>query len=69
MFKATAPAALTAPVEVATGIATDLIPLSVLRLDLDPGEPWYSFLGRRGRDCRLNGGTGWSEIRKESDHD
>jgi hypothetical protein len=21
------------------------------------------------RDCRLNGGTGWSEIRKESDHD
>jgi hypothetical protein len=20
-------------------------------------------------DCRLNGGTGWSEIRKESDHD
>jgi hypothetical protein len=20
------------------------------------------------RDCRLNGGTGWSEIRKESDH-
>jgi hypothetical protein len=22
-----------------------------------------------GWDCRLNGGTGWSEIRKESDHD
>jgi hypothetical protein len=21
------------------------------------------------RDCRLNGGTGWSEIREESDHD
>jgi hypothetical protein len=20
-------------------------------------------------DCRLNGGTGWSEIREESDHD
>jgi hypothetical protein len=26
----------------------DLIPLSHLRLDLDPGEPWHSFLGRRG---------------------
>jgi hypothetical protein len=32
------------------GAAThdDLIPLSVLRLDLDPGEPWPLFLGRRG---------------------
>jgi hypothetical protein len=26
----------------------DLIPLSVLQLDLDPGEPWPLFLGRRG---------------------
>jgi len=26
-------------------------------------------IGGRDRDCRLNGGTGWSEIRKESDHD
>jgi hypothetical protein len=26
----------------------DLIPLSVLQLDLDPGEPWAAFLGRRG---------------------
>jgi hypothetical protein len=25
-----------------------MIPLSVLRLDLDPGEPWPLFLGRRG---------------------
>jgi hypothetical protein len=25
-----------------------------------PVVPW---------DCRLNGGTGWSEIREESDHD
>ena len=23
----------------------------------------------KNRDCRLNGGTGWSEIREESDHD
>jgi Sigma-70, region 4 len=27
------------------------------------------FLLGISRDCRLNGGTGWSEIRKESDHD
>jgi hypothetical protein len=26
----------------------DLIPLSVLQLDLDPGEPWAVFLARRG---------------------
>jgi hypothetical protein len=26
----------------------DLVPLSILRLDLDPGEPWPLFLGRRG---------------------
>jgi len=26
-------------------------------------------LNRPGWDCRLKGGTGWSEIRKESDHD
>jgi hypothetical protein len=30
------------------GHQADLIPLSVLRLDLDPGEAWPSFLGRRG---------------------
>jgi hypothetical protein len=30
------------------GANDDLIPLSVLRLDLDPGEPWPLFLGRRG---------------------
>jgi hypothetical protein len=30
------------------GTHDDLIPLSVLRLDLDPGEPWALFLGRRG---------------------
>jgi hypothetical protein len=32
------------------GAAThdDLIPLSHLQLDLDPGEPWPLFLGRRG---------------------
>jgi hypothetical protein len=26
----------------------ELIPLSILRLDLDPGEPWHVFLGARG---------------------
>jgi hypothetical protein len=26
-------------------------------------------LQTRKRDCRLKGGTGWSEIREESDHD
>jgi hypothetical protein len=30
------------------GRNADLIPLTVLKLDLDPGEPWHSFLGRRG---------------------
>ena len=37
-------------------------------------HPAYVRFGQRlsqegGGDCRLNGGTGWSEIRKESDHD
>jgi hypothetical protein len=31
-----------------SAMADDLIPLSVLQLDLDPGEPWPMFLGRRG---------------------
>jgi hypothetical protein len=30
------------------GTHDDMIPLSILRLDLDPNEPWPLFLGRRG---------------------
>jgi hypothetical protein len=43
MFKAAS-----APVVSVPDVSVELIPLSVLRLDLDPGEPWHVFLGRRG---------------------
>ena len=49
MFKS-APAAEAEEIEQGTypGTYDDLIPLSVLQLDLDPGEPWPLFLARRG---------------------
>jgi hypothetical protein len=49
MFGKTAPVAAEVVIpDVSPEPEPDLIPLSVLRLDLDPGEPWSSFLGRRG---------------------
>jgi hypothetical protein len=42
------------------GVAVDLHPRAVPVVGEDE---------HRDRDCRLKGGTGWSEIRKESDHD
>jgi hypothetical protein len=48
MFR-TAPVAEPGPgSEVTVSEISDLIPLSHLALDLDPGEPWPLFLGRRG---------------------
>jgi len=40
----------------------DDIPLIVQNKQLTPD-------GQLQRDCQVNGGTGWSEIREESDHD
>jgi hypothetical protein len=50
MFRHGAPAEAVEIEQGGRGAAThdDLIPLSILRLDLDPGEPWPLFLGRRG---------------------
>jgi hypothetical protein len=66
MFRHGAPAEAVEIEQGGRGAAThdDLIPLSILRLDLDPGEPWPLFLGRRGiafrpdrigRDASLRG--------------
>jgi hypothetical protein len=48
MFSKPAPASEPESVSATSEPESDLVPLSVLALELDPGEPWPAFLGRRG---------------------